>query len=132
MTHSIAFLFPGQGSQFVGMGRGLIDQYPEARAIFDQADQILGRSLSRLCLDGPEDQLTDTVNAQPAILVTSIATLGVIAKHAPHIKPAFVAGHSLGEFSALVATGSLSFEDAVRLVQERGRVMKAAGAAQPG
>ncbi|HZY45263.1 MAG TPA: ACP S-malonyltransferase, partial [Anaerolineae bacterium] len=106
--------------------------YPEARAIFDQADRILGVSLSRLCLDGPEDQLTDTVNAQPAILVTSIATLRMIEKHAPHIKPAFVAGHSLGEFSALVATGSLSFEDAVRLVRERGRVMKAAGAAQPG
>lgn len=132
MTNSIAFLFPGQGSQFVGMGRGLIDQYPEARAIFDQADQILGVSLTRLCLDGPEDQLTDTVNAQPAILVTSIATLRVIEARAPHIKPNFVAGHSLGEFSALVAAGSLSFEDAVRLVRERGRVMKAAGSAQPG
>ncbi len=132
MTHSIAFLFPGQGSQFVGMGRGLIDQYPEARAIFDQADQILGVSLTRVCLDGPEDQLTDTVNAQPAILITSIATLRVIEKHAPHIKPTFVAGHSLGEFSALVAAGSLSFEDAVRLVRERGRVMKEAGSAHPG
>jgi [acyl-carrier-protein] S-malonyltransferase len=132
MTNSIAFLFPGQGSQFVGMGRGLIDQYPEARAIFDQADQILGVSLTRLCVDGPEDQLTDTVNAQPAILVTSIATLRVIEARAPHIKPNFVAGHSLGEFSALVAAGSLSFEDAVRLVRERGRVMKAAGSAQPG
>ncbi len=132
MTDSIAFLFPGQGSQFVGMGRGLIDQYPEARAIFDQADQILDTSLSRLCLDGPEDQLTDTVNAQPAILVTSIATLRVIEARAPHIKPTYVAGHSLGEFSALVAAGSLSFEDAVQLVRERGRVMKEAGAVHPG
>lgn len=132
MANSLAFLFPGQGSQFVGMGRALADQYPEARAIFDQADQVLGVNLARLCFDGPEDQLTDTINAQPAILVTSIATLRVIEKHAPHLKPTFVAGHSLGEFSALVAAGSLSFEDAVKLVRERGRVMKEAGALQPG
>lgn len=132
MANSIAFLFPGQGSQFVGMGRALVDQYPEARAIFDQADQILGFSLARLCFDGPEDRLTDTVNAQPAILVTSIATLRVVETHASHIKPVFVAGHSMGEFSALVAAGSLSFDDAVKLVRERGRLMKEAGAAQPG
>src|SRR5512141_1185209 len=131
MANSLAFLFPGQGSQFVGMGRALADQYPEARAIFDQADQILGMNLARLCFDGPEDQLTDTINAQPAILVVSIATLRVIEKHSPHLKPTFVAGHSLGEFSALVAAGSLSFEDAVKLVRERGRVMKEAGALQP-
>jgi [acyl-carrier-protein] S-malonyltransferase len=129
---NIAFLFPGQGSQFVGMGRALVDQYPEAQAMFDQADRILGFNFARLCFDGPEDQLTDTLNAQPAILVTSIATLRVIEKHASHIKPTFVAGHSMGEFSALVAAGSLSFEDAVKLVRERGRVMKEAGAAHPG
>jgi [acyl-carrier-protein] S-malonyltransferase len=132
MANSTAFLFPGQGSQFVGMGRSLVDQYPEARAIFDRADQILGFDLARLCFDGPEDQLTDTINAQPAILTASIATLRVIEKHASHLKPTFVAGHSMGEFSALVAAGALSFEDALKLVRERGRVMKAAGEAQPG
>jgi [acyl-carrier-protein] S-malonyltransferase len=132
MANSVAFLFPGQGSQFVGMGRALADQYPEARAIFDQADQILGFDFARLCFSGVEDQLTDTINAQPAILVTSIATLHVIEQYAPQLKPTFVAGHSLGEFSALIAAGSLSFEDALKLVRERGRVMKEAGAAQPG
>src|SRR5512143_977942 len=127
-----AFLFPGQGSQFVGMGRELAEAYPEARSIFAQADDVLGFALSRLCFAGPEAELMDTVNAQPAILTHSIATARIIEKVAPEIKPAWVAGHSLGEFSALVAAGSLSFEDAVKLVRERGRLMKDAGAANPG
>jgi [acyl-carrier-protein] S-malonyltransferase len=132
MTDKIALLFPGQGSQFAGMGRELIDTYPEARAIFAQADDVLGFALSRLCLDGPEAELTDTVNAQPAILTHSIAALRVIETQAPHLRPHFVAGHSMGEFGALVAAGALTFENALRLVRERGRLMKMAGQAQPG
>ncbi len=128
----IAFLFPGQGSQFVGMGRELVESYPEARDIFAQADNVLGFALSRLCFDGPEAELTDTVNAQPAILTHSVATLRVIQARAPQTVPAFVAGHSMGEFGALVAAGALSFEDGVRLVRERGRLMKQAGQIQPG
>jgi [acyl-carrier-protein] S-malonyltransferase len=129
---TVAFLFPGQGSQVVGLGRELAEAYPEARSIFAQADDVLGFALSRLCFEGPEAELTDTVNAQPAILTHSIATLRVIEKVAPQIRPGFMAGHSLGEFSALVAAGSLSFETAVQLVRERGRLMKDSGQALPG
>jgi [acyl-carrier-protein] S-malonyltransferase len=132
MAAATAFLFPGQGSQFVGMGKALAETYPEAREVFAQADDVLGFALSRLCCAGPEPDLTDTLNAQPAILTTSIATLRVIEQRAPEARPAYLAGHSLGEFSALVAAGSLSFAHGVQLVRERGRLMKQAGQASPG
>jgi [acyl-carrier-protein] S-malonyltransferase len=114
------------------MGRALADTYPTARDVFAQADQALGFALSTLCFEGPESELTDTINQQPALLTTSIAVLRAIEQHAPRIRPDFVAGHSLGEFSALVAAGTLEFKDAVWLVRERGRLMKQAGTATPG
>ncbi len=126
-----AYLFPGQGSQYVGMGRDLCDASSVARTVFAQADSILGIILSRLCFDGPPELLNDTVNTQPAILATSVATLRVLEEHGME-GPAYVAGHSMGEFSALVAAGALSFEDGLHLVRERGRLMKQAGERNPG
>ena len=120
----IAFLFPGQGSQAVGMGKALADAFPEARAAFDEADAALGRSLSGLCFDGPDDQLTLTENTQPAILATSIAAWRVL--EARGLAPAWAAGHSLGEYSAHVAAGTFAFADAVRIVSHRGRYMQEA------
>jgi [acyl-carrier-protein] S-malonyltransferase len=119
------FLFPGQGSQKVGMGRALAERWPEARAVFDEADAALGFPLSRLCFEGPEAELTLTANAQPAILATSIAALRVLRKETD-LAPAVVAGHSLGEYSALVAAGALQLADAVRVVHLRGRFMQEA------
>jgi len=127
-----AFLFPGQGSQYVGMGQALCQAHPQAQAVFAQADEALGISLSQLCFEGPDDVLTDTINAQPAILTVSVAALEVIEAQEAYQAPAFVAGHSMGEFSALVAAGSLSFLDALHLVRERGRLMKLAGEVSPG
>jgi [acyl-carrier-protein] S-malonyltransferase len=123
-----AFLFPGQGSQRVGMGKDVAGAYPAAREVFAQADNILGFALSRLCFDGPETELNDTINTQPALYVCSVALLRVLSAEAP----AFVSGHSLGEFSALTAANALSFEAGLRLVRERGRLMKEAGDKQPG
>ncbi|MEZ5356790.1 MAG: ACP S-malonyltransferase [Bryobacteraceae bacterium] len=119
-----AFLFPGQGSQFAGMGKSLADAHPAAMAIFEQAGHALGFPLSRLCWEGPEEDLKLTENTQPAILTASCAAHAVLAAHG--IEAAYVAGHSLGEYSALVAAGALSFADAVRTVRNRGRYMQEA------
>ncbi len=124
MTSSIAFLFPGQGSQAVGMGKELAEKHPVARQTFEEADAALGFSLSQLCFEGPEDQLRLTENTQPAILTVSVATWRVLKEHG--VEPVWVAGHSLGEYSAHVATGTLSFADAVRTVRNRGRYMQEA------
>jgi [acyl-carrier-protein] S-malonyltransferase len=120
----LALVFPGQGSQKVGMGTEVLGSSETARAIFTLADEALGFSLSGLCAAGPDDELTNTMNAQPAILVTSLAILAAaLESEAVASRPAYVAGHSLGQYSALVAAGSLALEDAVRLVRERGRIM---------
>ena len=121
----LALLFPGQGSQKVGMGQQLAQDFPAARTIFEQADSALGMSLSRLCFEGPEDELRLTANTQPAILTTSIAALRALQSECP-IAPGLAAGHSLGEYSALVAAGALEFGDAVVAVRERGRLMQEA------
>ena len=123
-TSPIAFLFPGQGSQAVGMGKDLADKYPVARQTFEEADAALGYKLSQLCFEGPEDQLRLTEITQPAILTVSTAACRVLAEKG--IKPAFVAGHSLGEYSAHVAAGTLNFSDVVRTVRNRGKYMQEA------
>ena len=126
MTSSrVAFVFPGQGSQYVGMGKELCGQFPAAKETFAEADDALGFRLSELCFSGPEADLKLTENTQPAILTASIAALRVLQTEAS-VEPALVAGHSLGEYSALVAVGALQFRDAVKLVHERGRLMQQA------
>jgi [acyl-carrier-protein] S-malonyltransferase len=132
MSDKIAFVFPGQGSQEVGMGRELVETYPVARELFDQADNVLGFSLSQLCFEGPEEALNDTLNTQAAIFTTSIAALRALGAAGYEVTPDYVAGHSLGEYSAYVAAGVLSFSDGLRLVRERGRLMKKAGELNPG
>lgn len=128
---SRAYLFPGQGSQHVGMGLELYQNTPEARAVFDQADQQLGFPLSTLCFAGPKETLTDTVNQQPALFVTSLA-MWQRMQATGWEAPAYMAGHSLGELSALTAAGAFTFADGLRLVQQRGELMKAAGKREPG
>jgi [acyl-carrier-protein] S-malonyltransferase len=129
---SAAFIFPGQGSQAVGMGFELAKAYPFARQVFEQANQILDFDLARLAWEGPEDQLNDTVNTQPALLTHSAATLAVLHKLHPEIQAVFVAGHSMGQLSALLASGALPFEHALRLARRRGELMKQAGVVSPG
>jgi [acyl-carrier-protein] S-malonyltransferase len=122
---SIAFIFPGQGSQNAGMGKDLADKFPAARQVFEEADEALGFELSDLCFNGPAEKLQLTENTQPAILTTSVAALRVMESEG-FPKPDFVAGHSLGEYSALVAAGALSLTDAVRTVRKRGQYMQEA------
>ena len=119
----VAYVFPGQGSQHVGMGQDLYQNSPSARAFFEKADAILGFPLSEICFQGPEDELRQTRNTQPAIFVHSVA----LAAELSDLDPGMVAGHSLGEYSALVAAGALSFEDGLRLVRLRGELMQKAG-----
>jgi [acyl-carrier-protein] S-malonyltransferase len=125
-----ACLFPGQGSQSVGMGRALSERYPEARAVFAEADQILNFSLSKLCFEGPAEELTRTENTQPALLTTSVAAFRVL--EARGLKPAAAAGHSAGEYAAHVAAGSLSLAEGLRLIRRRGEAMASAGRERPG
>jgi [acyl-carrier-protein] S-malonyltransferase len=120
----VAFVFPGQASQYPGMGKELAEKYSVARAVFDEADQALGFSISKICFEGTEEELKQTANTQPAILTCSVAVFRVAAEKG--LLPDFVAGHSLGEYSALVAAGSLNFADAVRLVRKRGTYMQEA------
>ena len=132
LVRKVAFVFPGQGSQAVGMGSDLFEQSPLAKEVFETADEALGFQLSKLCFDGPEDSLRQTINTQPAVMAASLACLRAAFGNGNSIQPAFVAGHSLGEYTALVASGVLSLFDGIRLVQERARLMQKAGEHRPG
>ncbi|OGF97586.1 MAG: [acyl-carrier-protein] S-malonyltransferase [Candidatus Glassbacteria bacterium RBG_16_58_8] len=126
----LAFLFPGQGSQYVGMGKTFYDRYPAAKEVFDEADDCLGFALSRIVFEGPEGELVQTRNTQPAIMAFSVALMRIL--EAEGIAPGIAAGHSLGEYSALVCAGSLSFMEALRTVRLRGELMYEAGLREPG
>lgn len=129
---STAYLFPGQGSQKLGMGKDLAASYSTAREIFDQADEWLGYKLSNMVWNGPESELNDTANTQPALLVHSLAVLAVLKEKFPEIGASFIAGHSMGELSALVAVKAMEFRDALNLVMIRGKLMRKAGKTNPG
>ncbi len=140
MTAQVAFLFPGQGSQAVGMGADVFASSPAARHVFETADQALGSALSTLCFEGPEETLRETIHAQPAIVTVSLALLAAFQEalspqhsswSAP-LSPAFTAGHSVGEYAALVAAGSLDLQEALLLVRDRGRFMHHEGTVCPG
>jgi len=127
-----AFVFPGQGSQVVGMGSDVAQAFPVARQMYEEANDVLGISISSLCFFGPEEDLNNTFNTQPALYVTSLAILRALETELPEIRPAFYAGHSLGELTALAASGAMTFADGLRLVRERGRLMEEAGKQNPG
>ncbi len=140
MTTQVAFLFPGQGSQTVGMGADVYEASPAARRVFENADDALGFSLSSICFQGPDDVLRETINAQPAIVTVSLALLAALqealtahtSSWSSPLLPGFTAGHSVGEYAALVASGALRLQDAVQLVRERGRLMHHEGTVCPG
>ena len=129
---NIGFIFPGQGAQYVGMGKDLYEKFPQARQIFDKANEVLGFDLKKICFEGPIEELTKSAVCQPAILTHSIAALEVLKAAKPELTPAVCAGLSLGEYSALVGCGALKFEDAVLLVHKRGKYMDEAAAVNPG
>jgi len=130
MSEKIAYLFPGQGSQFIGMGRDLVESFPAARTIFQQMDDLCGMPISRLCFEGPMEELTLTENLQPALTAVNLA--GLTALQASGVKPHVSAGHSLGEYAALVSAGIVQVEDALRLVQKRGQLMHRESLSHPG
>src|SRR5829696_3434683 len=136
LDERVAFVFPGQGSQYVGMGKALYEASAAARQVFQQADSVLGFGLTKLMFEGPDDELEDTINAQPAILTLSVACLAALREKwtelGKAVQPIFVAGHSLGEYTALVAADVLDFSDALQLVRERGRLMKETSEHRPG